>query len=77
MRRSESRVDMARKHRLYMRNDEGKIRVRIHYIGYGARVRPLSKFQKQGEDGKSLYGHPTGLKLLDSVLSQDVENHQP
>ena len=76
MRRSESRVDLARKHRLYMRNDEGKLRVRIPYIGYRARVRPLSKFQKQGEDwnGNSLNGHPTALKLFDSVLSQ--ENHQ-
>ena len=38
MRRSESRVDLARKHRLYMRNDEGKLRKRIHYIGYRARA---------------------------------------
>ena len=38
MRRSESRVDLARKHRLYMRNDEGKLRKRIHYIGYRTRA---------------------------------------
>ena len=62
MRRSASHVDLARKHRhkphyvCEMMKENNSSASLICYIGYRARPRPLSKFQKQEGDGNSSDG---------------------
>ena len=66
MRRSESRVDMARKHGRHnphylcemMKENYASASASVISDIVHARSR-FSKFQKQGEDGYSVYGHPT------------------
>ena len=69
MRRSESRVDLARKHRLYMRNDEGKLRKRIRYYRISCARAAAFKISKTRRGWELIVQGPPSSQSLCFVMT--------